>query len=156
MGVQQNIFQPFYQADISVSRKFGGTGPISLYIILTFPGLGLTISKRLAEMHNGTMWFSSHEGQGATFFFTINVPISDSPSPIYFPWAPADSLVVIVEPSVGLANVLNSRMLSWGFKSVVLCIEVENFVTSNNVNLLIVSAREEFMVTILLYFSCLG
>ncbi len=54
-----NLFQPFGQADSSVTRKFGGTG------------LGLTISRRLARLMGGDISVSSEFGQGSTFSIMI-------------------------------------------------------------------------------------
>lgn len=54
------VFDEFYQADSSASRKFGGTG------------LGLPISKKLANMMDGDITAKSTLGQGSSFTLTLN------------------------------------------------------------------------------------
>jgi PAS domain S-box-containing protein len=54
----QRVFEPFAQADASMSRKYGGTG------------LGLSLSLRLAEMLGGSIEVISKMGEGSRFIFT--------------------------------------------------------------------------------------
>ena len=55
---KQRIFKPFQQADVSTTRKYGGTG------------LGLTISRQLAELMEGALDVISEPGRGCTFWFS--------------------------------------------------------------------------------------
>ncbi len=65
-GAQINkLFNPFIQADQSITRKYGGTG------------LGLVISKRFVEMMGGRIEVNSQQGQGSVF--EIYLPLQQNP-----------------------------------------------------------------------------
>jgi signal transduction histidine kinase/CheY-like chemotaxis protein len=63
---QRNLFNPFEQADVSISRKYGGTG------------LGLAICQRLVEAMGSAIQINSQPGQGSTFHFTLTLSEGDA------------------------------------------------------------------------------
>jgi CheY-like chemotaxis protein len=60
---QRKLFKPFTQADGSITRKYGGSG------------LGLSISKYLAEAMSGAIWIESEFGTGSRFYFRVRLDI---------------------------------------------------------------------------------
>jgi signal transduction histidine kinase/CheY-like chemotaxis protein len=63
---QSRIFDAFSQADVSVTRKYGGTG------------LGLTISSQFVEIMGGHLELTSEKGQGTTFYFSLPLEEMDT------------------------------------------------------------------------------
>lgn len=64
-SAKANLFNPFAQADSSISRKYGGTG------------LGLVISQRLITAMGGNIELESEENKGSRFYFTLILPRAD-------------------------------------------------------------------------------
>lgn len=64
-GRVQQLFEPFVQVDGSITRRYGGTG------------LGLTITRQLADMMGGTIEVTSEPGRGSTFAFQLFLPASE-------------------------------------------------------------------------------
>lgn len=88
---QARLFQPFTQVDSSATRRFGGTG------------LGLSIVRHLAEQMGGSVGIASAEGQGARFWFRVNVTASLR-SDAERPAEPLPSAVTAPEPGAGHAS----------------------------------------------------
>jgi len=60
------LFRSFEQADMSITKQYGGTG------------LGLTISKNIIEMMNGEIYVESELGKGSRFYFTLELKEADN------------------------------------------------------------------------------
>jgi PAS domain S-box-containing protein len=73
---RQSIFQPFSQGDLSMTRRYGGTG------------LGLTIAQRLVLMMGGVLEVKSEVDRGSEFSFTVDLTVDDAiPVPLPAPGA---------------------------------------------------------------------
>lgn len=81
----QKIFEGFTQADSSTTRKYGGTG------------LGLTISKSLAELMGGTLTVTSQIGHGSSFTLQLALEVVDERPLINAPVKPLLQHVLVVD-----------------------------------------------------------
>jgi signal transduction histidine kinase len=105
-----HMFQPFSQADRSISRQYGGTG------------LGLAISRKLTDLMGGRTWVESQYGQGSTFHFTVlaEVPKQANPPAKRVKWqegrtSPLSGIRVwIVDDNDTNRRILRRHTESWG------------------------------------------
>ncbi len=95
-----HIFDEFYQVDLSIRRSHQGAG------------LGLAISKRFVQAHEGRVWAESQEGAGSTFSFTLPVPghLPSLPPYVKQPpeaqWPEPRPAVVLVDSDPALASLI--------------------------------------------------
>jgi signal transduction histidine kinase/CheY-like chemotaxis protein len=99
------IFEAFAQADGTLTRRFGGTG------------LGLTISRQLAELMHGALDVDSMVGVGSTFTCRLQLPPTThealgAAGAVIPP--PPDARVLVVERSVGARGLLVDGLTALG------------------------------------------
>ena len=92
------LFQPFTQADMSTTRKHGGSG------------LGLTICRRLVELMGGRIWLESEAGVGSTFHFTVSVGVSESTSRKLVPGRLAQLHALVVDDNPTAREILQEAL----------------------------------------------
>ncbi len=107
----ERLFQPFTQVDASSTRRFGGTG------------LGLTISRRMANIMGGDITVESTVGEGSTFTFTVEAEVvewtrEEAAAPIVADVEDGRSLnVLVVEDHPVNRMILEAWMSSAGHTS---------------------------------------
>ncbi|MBC1223048.1 PAS domain S-box protein [Nostoc sp. UCD121] len=120
----ERLFHPFTQADVSMTRRYGGTG------------LGLVISKRLSKMMGGTLWVESqgivggnpsprwksrellsspYSCQGSTFYFTITAQVSAVPEAEFSnsPMQLQGKRLLIVDDNLTNCQIISLQAESW-------------------------------------------
>jgi two-component system, sensor histidine kinase and response regulator len=104
------LFQPFTQADSSLTRRFGGTG------------LGLAISRQLAELMGGDLGLRSEHGRGSVFWLDMALPRAAQMRPEPPPAAartpaPSGLHVLVVEDNPVNRKVVVAQLASMGVEA---------------------------------------
>ena len=103
--VLDRLFQGFQQADISTTRKHGGTG------------LGLVISKKLAQLMGGEVGVDSQLGQGSTFWFTARLGKTKRPQRALVPSLDLrGQRVLVVDDNEHARTVLSGMLIRMSFE----------------------------------------
>ncbi|MCA9796039.1 MAG: response regulator, partial [Candidatus Eremiobacteraeota bacterium] len=105
---QKRIFKPFYQADTSISRSYGGVG------------LGLAVVHGIVRMMNGRVWVDSQPGRGSSFQFTAQFGVAQAvESDKASPTTSFKDVRVLVADASGHRARLSETLEGWGMKPTV-------------------------------------
>jgi len=113
MTVEQHkkLFQPFTQADSSMTRRYGGTG------------LGLAITKKFAQMMGGTIWAESEFGHGSTFVLSLPVQaqsiVSDTIWEVQEPEVQellkGEGIILVIDDNTNVCELLRNDLSQLGY-----------------------------------------
>lgn len=95
---QARIFQPFAQAEVGITREFGGTG------------LGLALTRRLCEAMHGSLTLQSKEGFGSEFCALLPLAGQGQPASVRL----GGDIVAMTPSSSGLHQMLERWLPVWG------------------------------------------
>jgi len=99
---QKGLFEAFSQADISMARRYGGSG------------LGLVISRQLAQLMGGMVDFESTKDQGSTFWFDVRMNQPEFSTPAVM----GTQTALIVTQSQFVAFAMQAKLQRLGVPSV--------------------------------------
>jgi signal transduction histidine kinase/CheY-like chemotaxis protein len=103
---RSRVFLEFEQADSGSTRKYGGTG------------LGLTISKRIAESMGGAISLESEPGEGSTFRVTVPLPrAGETNEPALTVPNLTGEDILIITPGVIEASLIARHLQHWGART---------------------------------------
>lgn len=102
---QRQLFTKFFRVDSSLTREIGGTG------------LGLSICKSVVELHGGTIWATSSEGEGSTFAFSLPIASADlvrTPA-VEGPMAAHGGTVLVIDRNAEIADLIGTYLEKRGY-----------------------------------------
>ena len=100
----QRLFQPFAQADESITREYGGTG------------LGLMLTKRMADLLGGAIEVSSEKNAGSVFTLTVRAFAAAAPAAPQPALAADAPLVLVIDDEKDVHHLASETLAPLGFR----------------------------------------